>query len=56
MTNSEGDDRMIQIGVVSWGYGCAQTDARGQIYPGFAANPTKVMSWINQTISKKEGN
>ena len=46
---TEIDGRYTLIGVVSWGYGCANPD-----YPGVYARMTKVLDWVNEIISEGE--
>ena len=46
--NSEGDERLIQVGVVSWGFECAK-----EYFPGFQGDITKAIGWINQKIAEE---
>ena len=45
---------MIQVGAVSWGYGCAREDY-GLYYSAFQADVTKIIHWINENTSEQEG-
>ena len=47
----------VQIGVVSWGYGCGQyvaVDGVQRQIPGYHANVMQFSSWINSTIYNSE--
>jgi len=46
--NADEEERIIQVGVVSWGVDCGKTDTLGKYYPGFQADVTKVIPWIRQ--------
>ena len=37
----------VQVGIVSWGFGCGQAVNRTQPIPGFYTNVLNYTSWIN---------
>jgi len=47
--NSQGEERLIQVGVVSWGWlECAEED-----FPGFQGDITKAVGWIKQKTEEE---
>ena len=40
------DSCWVQIGLVSWGWGCAQTNQQGEPYPGYYTNVVTLKDWI----------
>nr|CAB3230286.1 CiBf-3 complement factor B-3 precursor [Phallusia mammillata] len=47
-----GESCWIQIGIVSFGYGCAAVHRDGFVYPGFYTEVSKVQSWIESTMNR----
>ncbi|XP_077969388.1 sushi, von Willebrand factor type A, EGF and pentraxin domain-containing protein 1-like isoform X2 [Styela clava] len=47
----------VQLGIVSWGYGCGQQtiiNGKQYFYPGFYTDVTSLMSWITNTVRNHE--
>ncbi|XP_077969392.1 complement factor B-like isoform X2 [Styela clava] len=43
----------VQVGIVSWGYGCGQQtkiNQKNYFYPGFYTDVTSLMSWVTNTM------
>nr|XP_039269711.1 complement factor B-like [Styela clava] len=47
----------VQLGIVSWGYGCGQQtriDRKQYFYPGFYTDVTSLMSWVTNKMKDHE--
>ena len=58
MAYFDGDDEKrcwVQAGIVSWGWGCAQTltvdGIAGTQVPGYYTNLMELMDWVKSTIA-----
>nr|XP_039269684.1 SCO-spondin-like isoform X2 [Styela clava] len=52
VTNKDGDKCFVQLGIISWGWGCANKDEDGIPYPGLYADTSVLMHWIVGTLNK----
>ncbi|XP_076811204.1 uncharacterized protein LOC143455431 [Clavelina lepadiformis] len=51
-----GESCWVQIGIVSWGWGCGQTftiNGRRELFPAFYSNILAVIPWIKQNTATK---
>lgn len=47
MKNEDGSTHWVQVGIVSWGYGCAYVEDDFE-YPGYFTRLTEVMDFIGE--------